>query len=73
MGWRYFLIAMGGISLIEFFIRFICFTIFESPKYLMGKGRDEDAVKVIHEVARRNGKGSTRTSLSHISILITVH
>lgn len=24
----------------------------------MGKGRDEDAVKVVHEVARRNGKTS---------------
>ncbi|PQE08840.1 major facilitator superfamily transporter protein [Rutstroemia sp. NJR-2017a WRK4] len=65
MGWRYFLIAMGGISLIEFFVRFVCFTIFESPKYLMGKGRDEDAVKVIHEVARRNGKESTLT-LAHL-------
>lgn len=58
MGWRYFLIVMGGISMIEFFIRFTCFTIFESPKYLMGKGRDEDAVKVVQEVARRNGKQS---------------
>ncbi|KAF7918916.1 hypothetical protein EAE99_008641 [Botrytis elliptica] len=61
MGWRYFLIVMGGISMIEFFIRFTCFTIFESPKYLMGKGRDEDAVKVVQEVARRNGKQSNLT------------
>lgn len=61
MGWRYFLIVMGGISMIEFFIRFICFTIFESPKYLMGKGKDEDAVAVVQEVARRNGKLSNLT------------
>jgi hypothetical protein len=27
----------------------------------MGKGRDEDAVRVIHEVARRNGKTSSLT------------
>jgi hypothetical protein len=27
----------------------------------MGKGRDEDAVKIVHEVARRNGKTSTLT------------
>ncbi|KAA8574606.1 hypothetical protein EYC84_006047 [Monilinia fructicola] len=45
----------------RFFIRFICFTIFESPKFLMGKGRDEDAVKVVQEVARRNGKHSNLT------------
>ena len=56
MGWRYFIITMGGISMIEFLIRFVCFTVFESPKYLMGKGRDEDAVRVVQEVARRNGK-----------------
>lgn len=64
MGWRYFMIAMGGISMIEFFIRFVLFTIFESPKYLMGKGQDEEAVRVIHEVARRNGKTSNRTYFS---------
>ncbi|KAH6683006.1 major facilitator superfamily transporter [Halenospora varia] len=61
MGWRYFVIVMGGISLIEFFVRFALFTIHESPKYLMGKGRDEEAVAVVHDVARRNGKTSTLT------------
>ncbi|KAH8809391.1 MFS sugar transporter-like protein [Xylogone sp. PMI_703] len=61
MGWRYFVICMGGISLIEFIIRFVFFTVYESPKYLMGKGLDEQAVAVVHEVARRNGKTSNLT------------
>jgi MFS family permease len=61
MGWRYFLICMGGVALIMFLIRFIAFTIFESPKFLMGKGRDADAVRIVHEVARRNGKTSPLT------------
>lgn len=61
MGWRYFVIAMGGIALIMFAIRFIWFTIYESPKYYMGKGQDEEAVRVVHEVARRNGKTSNLT------------
>lgn len=61
MGWRYFVITMGGIALIMFGIRFIAFSIYESPKYFMGKGRDEDAVRIVHEVARRNGKTSTLT------------
>ena len=61
MGWRYFQITMGGIAMIMFFIRFVLFTIYESPKYLMGKGRDEEAVRVVHEVARRNGKTSPLT------------
>ncbi|KAI5923929.1 transporter [Camillea tinctor] len=61
MGWRYFLIAMGGLTLIMFIVRFFCFTIYESPKYLMGKGLDEEAVRVVHEVARRNKKTSALT------------
>jgi hypothetical protein len=61
MGWRYYMITMGGVAMIMFFLRFVCFTIFESPKYLMGKGRDAEAVKIVHEVARRNGKTSTLT------------
>jgi MFS family permease len=61
MGWRYFVVAMGGMTLIMFFIRFVLFTIYESPKYLMGKGRDEDAVRIVHEVAQINGKTSNLT------------
>lgn len=61
MGWRYFLITMGGLTLLMFLARFLLFSLYESPKYLMGKGRDEDAVRVIHEVARRNGKTSSLT------------
>jgi hypothetical protein len=61
MGWRYFLLAMGGVAMLMFFLRFVCFTIYESPKFLMGKGKDAEAVKIVHEVARRNGKTSTLT------------
>ncbi|RDA92797.1 hypothetical protein CP533_0778, partial [Ophiocordyceps camponoti-saundersi (nom. inval.)] len=55
MGWRYFTLTMGGLTLLMFLIRFVFFTIYESPKYLVGKGRDADAIRVVHEVARRNG------------------
>lgn len=61
IGWRYFIITIGGVALIMFFIRFVLFKIFESPKFLMGRGRDEDAVRVVHEVARRNGTYSDLT------------
>ncbi|KAI1160408.1 major facilitator superfamily domain-containing protein [Nemania serpens] len=60
-GWRYFMITVGGLTLIMFAIRFFAFTIFESPKYLMGKGKDEEAVRIVHEVARRNGTESWLT------------
>lgn len=55
------MLAMGGIALAMFISRFVFFTLYESPKYLMGRGRDEEAVKVVHEVARRNGKTSRLT------------
>ncbi|WRT69887.1 uncharacterized protein IL334_006878 [Kwoniella shivajii] len=61
MGWRYFVITMGGLALIMFFIRFFVFHIYESPKYFMGKGQDEKAVEIVHEVARRNGRSSNLT------------
>ncbi|KAK4042207.1 hypothetical protein C8A01DRAFT_14111 [Parachaetomium inaequale] len=61
MGWRWFLITMGGITVVMFVVRFGLFTIYESPKYLMGKGKDEEAVRIVREVARRNGKETTLT------------
>ncbi len=57
-GWRYFIITMGLIAMIMFCCRFFFFTLYESPKFLMGRGKDEDAVRIVHEVARRNGKTS---------------
>jgi len=52
---------MGGIMLVLWFIRFFVFKLYESPKYLMGKGRDADAVGVIHRVAEHNGTASSLT------------
>lgn len=46
---------------VVFIVRFLCFQIHESPKYLMGKGKDEEAVRVVHEVARRNGQTTRLT------------
>lgn len=60
-GWRYFMIAMGALAMIMFCCRFLLFTLYESPKFLMGRGKDEEAVRVVHEVARRNGKTSSLT------------
>ena len=60
-GWRYFMIAMGGLAMIMFCCRFFLFTLYESPKFLMGRGKDQEAVDVVHEVARRNGTTSQLT------------
>jgi hypothetical protein len=52
---------MGGLAMLMFIARFFCFDLQEPPKYLMGKGRDAEAVAVIHKVAAKNGKESTLT------------
>ncbi|KAK0130044.1 hypothetical protein ONS96_000582 [Cadophora gregata f. sp. sojae] len=54
-GWRYLMFTLGGIALGVFLLRFVLFTFQESPKYLIGRGRDEDAMKVLHNVAKVNG------------------
>ncbi|TYJ58637.1 hypothetical protein B9479_000473 [Cryptococcus floricola] len=61
MGWRWLLLSMGGLCGLMWFLRFGCFQMYESPKYFMGKGKDEEAVRIVHEIARRNGKESTLT------------
>lgn len=42
-------------------IRFFVFKLYESPKYLMGRGRYAQAVEVVHAVAKYNGKTSHLT------------
>ncbi|KAG2005418.1 membrane transporter [Coprinopsis cinerea AmutBmut pab1-1] len=57
MGWRYFMFAMGGLMLL-WGIRFFVFKLYESPKFLMGQGKHDKAVDVIHNLARHNGTSS---------------
>jgi hypothetical protein len=52
---------MGGLMLLLWVIRLFAFKLYESPKYLMGRGRDAEAVEVVHKVAEYNGKTSTLT------------
>lgn len=39
-------------------LRFFVFKLHESPKYLMGRGRDQQAVETVHFVAAQNSKTS---------------
>ncbi|KAG6873000.1 hypothetical protein C0995_004132 [Termitomyces sp. Mi166 len=60
-GWRYFLFTMGGFMFVLWMIRFFIFKLYESPKYLMGRGRDDAAVNVVHRVAEHNYTTSSLT------------
>jgi hypothetical protein len=52
---------MGGLMIVLWILRFFVFTLHESPKYLMGRGKLHEAVAVIHAVAKYNNRDSTLT------------
>lgn len=60
MGWRYFLYSMGGLMMVCWFLRFL-FHLHESPKFLIGRGRDAEAVKVMQAIAEYNGRTCSLT------------
>ncbi|MCJ1308099.1 hypothetical protein MMC25_001751 [Agyrium rufum] len=56
MGWRYTLFCLGAITLFAFIMRFVVFRFQESPKFLIYRGKDAKAVKVLEHIAKFNGK-----------------
>lgn len=56
--------TLGGISLVVFLMRFVIFTFQESPKYLLSKGKDKQALQVLENVARTNRRVSRVTMQS---------
>ncbi|KAG5650791.1 hypothetical protein H0H81_011042 [Sphagnurus paluster] len=61
MGWRYSCYTYGALTFVMFFMRFVVFDLQESPKYLIAKGRDEEALAVLQHIAKRNGKSISLT------------
>ncbi|OBZ74441.1 putative MFS-type transporter PB1E7.08c [Grifola frondosa] len=61
MGWRYLLFTLGAMTLLLWGIRFFAFPLAESPRFLVGRGRDADAVAVIKRVAAFNGRTCSLT------------
>jgi hypothetical protein len=56
---------MGGLTFVMFILRFFVFHLRESPKFLMGRGRNADAVASVQAVAKYNGKTSS-LQLEHL-------
>ncbi|KAF5012257.1 hypothetical protein FDECE_1638 [Fusarium decemcellulare] len=67
LGWRYVYWLLGGVTTVLFLLRFL-FKIYETPKYLLGRGRDAKAVEVVQKVAARDGKSSW-LSLEHFQAI----
>ncbi|KAK3325896.1 major facilitator superfamily domain-containing protein [Apodospora peruviana] len=55
-GWRLFVFWIGIITFVMFVVRFFIFHLFESPKYLLSRGRQAEAVAVVHGIANRNNR-----------------
>lgn len=53
-GWRYFVLTLGAITFVMFICRFFLFHLFESPKFLLSRGRQAEAVAVVHGIAYFN-------------------
>lgn len=60
-GWRYLNYTMGGFTFFMFVCRFFLFHLFESPKFLLSRGRQREAVAVVRGIAYNN---KTKTWLS---------
>lgn len=56
MGWRYLLFTLGGLTLLMWAVRFFVFPLYESPRFLVGRGKDAEAVAVVHAIAKYNGR-----------------
>ncbi|KAL6710056.1 hypothetical protein ACN47E_009847 [Coniothyrium glycines] len=56
MGWRYLLFTLGAATWVVFILRSIIFRFHESPKFLVYRGKDAEAVKVLSAVASYNGR-----------------
>ena len=54
MGWRYLMFTLGAMTLFIFFLRFVVFNFKESPKFLVYRGKDAQAIGVLHHVAKVN-------------------
>lgn len=53
--------TLGGLTLLLWCLRFLVFRFNESPRYLVGRGRYDEAVEVIHKIAKFNGRADRCT------------
>lgn len=65
MGWRYEVIIIGAITFIVFIARFFVFRFYESPKFLLSRGREQEAIDVLHKIAKFNGSPAPLLTVDH--------
>lgn len=65
MGWRYLVIVLGAMTLTIFFLRFVVFKFHESPKFLLSKGKEQEAIDVLHKIAKFNKQPPPQLTVEH--------
>lgn len=50
----YFVLTLGALTFLMFVCRFFLFHLYESPKFLLSRGRQSEAVAVVHGIAYHN-------------------
>ncbi|KAK5947673.1 hypothetical protein PMZ80_001827 [Knufia obscura] len=69
MGWRYLLIVLGLMTLTVFFLRFVVFKFYESPKFLLSRGREAEAIEVLHKIAKYNKAPAPTLTIEHFALI----
>lgn len=69
MGWRYQVIIIGAVTFAVFFARYFIFRFYESPKFLLCKGREQEAIDVLHKIAVFNGAPAPRLTVEDFRLI----
>ncbi|KAG9254434.1 major facilitator superfamily domain-containing protein [Emericellopsis atlantica] len=72
MGWRYLLFTLGAVTVFIFFLRYFVFHFRETPKFLIFKGKDAEAIQVLEHMAKTN-KRECRLSLEVFEAMQSEH
>ena len=62
MGWRYIVFVLGGVALPTFILRVCVFNLRETPKFLLSKNRDHEAVEVLRYIGHFNKRPCSLSS-----------
>lgn len=69
MGWRYNIIILGVMTLVIFCLRYFVFKFHESPKFLLARGREAEAIEVLHRIAKFNKAPAPTLTLEHFAAI----
>ncbi|KAF2640464.1 sugar transporter-like protein [Massarina eburnea CBS 473.64] len=63
MGCRYEVISLGCMTLVVFCLRYFVFHFHESPKFLLARGREAEAIEVLNKIAEFNRVSPTELTM----------